>query len=466
MADICTAVCEAGIQFMSRIPLCSDVAEMVGAFAEAVENRSLLLEKFIFHKKWGLDGIKHDDASRWSLLRIAERGSGTLATEAERRLRQSNKAKEQQKRETLRQEADLIKRLASSRAESRDAQTLRQQHSRRLRTLVLDAFKHNAFCVVARLESRLAINISDGLIQNAGICLDRLFGLPYIPGSAVKGVTRHAALSELTSATGADVAKSLSAFIEVFGTAENDFKQNGDLAAFRAQLPANQSLDRKGAIAFFPAYPVTEAKVVVDIINVHYPSYYKTGEVSDLAIEQPQPNPFPAVERGAAFAFIAVLNAVSGDRFVLANAKRWLEKAITENGIGAKTGAGYGWFQLARDLEEEIAQEAAKIRELAQKQAEAQAVAEAAARVEEERRAKLDPIALAQEDLLKMGDEEFAAFAKILGEKSVEQQKAFLNLLRESKSKRDRWKTWKKKKPDLAKGIQSVNKKLTLPPLP
>jgi CRISPR type III-B/RAMP module RAMP protein Cmr6 len=451
---------------MSRIPLCSDVAEMVGPFAEAVENRSLLLDKFVFHKKWGLDGVKHDDALRWSLLRIAERGSGALAAEAERRLRLSDTAEEQQKHEALRQEADLIKRLASSRAESRDAQTLRQQHSRRLRSLVLDAFRHDAFCVVARLESRLAINISDGLIQNAGICLDRLFGLPYIPGSAVKGATRHAALCELASATGADLAKSLSAFIEVFGTAETDFKQNGDLAAFRVQSQGDQSLDRKGAISFLPAYPVTEAKVVVDLVNVHYPTYYQSGEVSDLAIERPQPNPFPAVERGAAFAFIAVLNGVSGDRSALANAKRWLEKAIMENGIGAKTGAGYGWFQLAPDLEEEIVQEAAKIRETAQKQAEAKAVAEAASRVEEKRRAELDPIALAQEDLLKLGDEEFAAFAKTLGEKSVEQQKAFLNLLRESRSKRDRRKTWKKKKPDLAKGIQSVNKTLNLPPLP
>ena len=402
-----------------------------------------------------------------SLLRIAERGSETLAAEAERRLDQAKGPNvELQNRERLRQEADLIKRLASTRAESRDAQTLRQQHSRRLRSLVLDAFGSDAFYVVAQLESRLAINISDGLIQNAGICLDRLFGLPYIPGSAVKGVTRHAALSELKSATGTDIAKSLSAFIEVFGTAENDFNQDGDLAAYRDQFPRNQSLDRKGAISFLPAYPVTEAKVVVDLINVHYPDYYRSGEVHDLQKEQPLPNPFPAVERNAAFAFIAVLSGVLADRSALANARRWLEKAVTESGVGAKTGAGYGWFRLAPGLEEEIAKEAAKIQETARKQTEAQTAAQAAVRVEVERRAKLNPIALAQEDLLNLGDEEFAAFARTLSERPIEQQKAFLNLLRESKYKRDRWKTWKKKKPDLAKSIQSVNQVLNLPPLP
>lgn len=48
----------------------------------------------------------------------------------------------------------------------------------------------------AQLVSRLLVNMAGGVMENAGVCLDR-FGLPYIPGSAVKGCARRAALAAL-----------------------------------------------------------------------------------------------------------------------------------------------------------------------------------------------------------------------------------------------------------------------------
>ncbi|MDA1277404.1 MAG: RAMP superfamily CRISPR-associated protein [Verrucomicrobia bacterium] len=40
------------------------------------------------------------------------------------------------------------------------------------------------------------VNMAGGVMENAGLCLDR-FGMPYIPGSAVKGCARRAALAAL-----------------------------------------------------------------------------------------------------------------------------------------------------------------------------------------------------------------------------------------------------------------------------
>jgi CRISPR/Cas system CMR subunit Cmr6 (Cas7 group RAMP superfamily) len=40
------------------------------------------------------------------------------------------------------------------------------------------------------------VNMAGGVMENAGLCLDR-FGLPYIPGSAVKGCARRTALAAL-----------------------------------------------------------------------------------------------------------------------------------------------------------------------------------------------------------------------------------------------------------------------------
>ena len=48
----------------------------------------------------------------------------------------------------------------------------------------------------AQLQSRLMVNMAGGVMENAGMCLDR-FGLAYLPGSAVKGCARRAALAAL-----------------------------------------------------------------------------------------------------------------------------------------------------------------------------------------------------------------------------------------------------------------------------
>ena len=49
----------------------------------------------------------------------------------------------------------------------------------------------------AQLQSRLLVNASGCVMENAGLALDRLTGQPFIPGSAVKGCARRMALQTL-----------------------------------------------------------------------------------------------------------------------------------------------------------------------------------------------------------------------------------------------------------------------------
>ncbi len=49
----------------------------------------------------------------------------------------------------------------------------------------------------AQLQSRLMVNMAGGVMENAGLSLDRFSGLPVIPGSAVKGCARRAVLAAL-----------------------------------------------------------------------------------------------------------------------------------------------------------------------------------------------------------------------------------------------------------------------------
>ena len=377
---------------MPQIPITRDVAALVGEFAEGVQNRSLLLEKLVFHKKWGLEEFNANDAHRWSLMRLSDGGSNDLSRDSQRRGDEARRlaARNPEKSSRLQAEANLAQRLASTQVEAPDVRELRRRHSRRLVALVRSAFGERASITVAKLEGRLALNLADGLLQNAGICLDRLFGLPYIPGSAVKGVCRHAALAELKAAQAAERTRLFLLFRRVFGTADNDF-DNGDLGPFRSLLgglPKNQ----RGGITFLPAHPVDDAKVVVDLTNVHYPVYYggerkrgiQPGKSESLADEKPQPNPFPAVESGARFAFLLVMNGMDEDPSLLMASDAWLKQALTIRGLGAKTASGYGWFSVDEAARQGILEDEARaargLAEAVRKQAEARAKAEAEAR--------------------------------------------------------------------------------------
>ena len=456
---------------MARIPIASDVAELIGTAAEKVENRSLLLDKFVFHKRWPVETdergreVKWDEASRWSFMRIAEGASQLLSRDASaKRYRADGRNVEPENRTRLLAEAQLAESLAKVSWDSKELSTLRARHTRRFLSLFRGAFAQRASVIIAQLEGRLAINLADSLIQNAGICLDRLFGLPFIPGSAIKGVCRHAALAELRAAAAGEQSRLFDVFRAVFGTADNDFA-NGDLRPFQ-HLLSGRAENQKGAVAFLPAYPVNEARVVVDLTNVHYPDYYRTGRTEDLSNERPQPNPFPAVEVGAQFAVCLILNSIADDPNLLQTAARWLEVALTVHGLGAKTASGYGWFSLRPDVlqqlldedRREVEAEAAKVRAVAE--------AEAKAEAERQRRNAMPPDDLAVETLLKLSDEAFATAAKELANKPEPEQRAMLRLLREHKEKRDRWKTWKKKKPELAAAIEAVRMKLNAPALP
>ncbi|MCL5099190.1 MAG: type III-B CRISPR module RAMP protein Cmr6 [Candidatus Omnitrophica bacterium] len=104
----------------------------------------------------------------------------------------------------------------------------------------------------AQLKSRLMVNMAGGVMENAGLCLDR-FGLPYVPGSAVKGCARRMALAALhdwceigskpvgagnpgagSCAPFATRSEMLAAIARVFGWSEQDWKLRNDFRSDEA----------------------------------------------------------------------------------------------------------------------------------------------------------------------------------------------------------------------------------------
>ena len=165
---------------------------------------------------------------------------------------------------------------------------------------------------------RLLVNHSGGVIENSNLCLHRLFGFPMIPGSALKGVARSAALAEGISKE---------RMKQLFGSEDKEPKENDE--------------NRLGSVVFLPAFPAnTEWKMVVDVLTSHHDS-----ESTD-----PTPVCFPALEAGATFIFTLRKASIKTSDEDLADAEKFLRTALTEIGVGAKTAAGYGWFMDSADI--------------------------------------------------------------------------------------------------------------------
>ena len=244
---------------------------------------------------------------------------------------------------------------------------------------------------------RLLVGGATNPAWETGLTLHPLHAFPYLPGSAVKGLVHHQAEAQLLAgderrawAASSDVpgerpgTDQLAAFLEgcervkrVFGSLS---VANGPFVAADDRPRAARSLLRlwrpgledeprarvdrlldehaSGAARFYDAVPdpsnLPSKLVELDLINPHYPDYYNAGNQGDDTVpapsddQDPKPVPFLAVAAGVPFVFpvrSSGPSAVAGDDDLLHD---WLHKALSERGAGAKTAAGYGYFQIDR----------------------------------------------------------------------------------------------------------------------
>lgn len=190
--------------------------------------------------------------------------------------------------------------------------------------------------LVATLRSRLIINQAGGILENAGISIHPHFGAPFLPGSAVKGIARHAAWQEWCKATFDRKAEIAEEIAETFGYPTGDAALDAALASERNERKLKM---RSGSISFLAAVPCDEAgnpakaTLAVDILTPHKNDW-----------TEPVPKAFPVVEKGTRFRFsLAPIRSLGGERH-LDRARNWLAAGLVQNGMGAKTGAGYGAF--------------------------------------------------------------------------------------------------------------------------
>ena len=232
------------------------------------------------------------------------------------------------------------------------------------------------------------------------------YGLPYLPGSGVKGVLRQAARELADHLWGDDQGWTPASIDALFGKTGDDTDALG-----------NPVLQR-GALSFWDVLPqIAGDALQVEVMTPHQTHYSQNG---DSPHESGQPNPinFLTVPPGSKFVFhvqcdLPLLACLAP---ALAQQDRWqplltaaLVHAFQWLGFGAKTAVGYGAMLEDKAAQQRQAQQAAALREAA------------AAHQQEQRRSALSPAELEAEN----ARVQIAAFRSLLDtEKQLKRYKA------------------------------------------
>ena len=199
-------------------------------------------------------------------------------------------------------------------------------------------------------KSRLIIGLGTDSVLETSLTLHKIFGIPYIPASALKGVVRAVKFWNLVKARNiASNEKSLKVFQEKFyGELETS-----DEDTFKAQLLFGAK-NFKGLLLFLDAFPeINNEKLFdVDIMNVHYPDYYSKNEPPG-DWQQPKPIFFLTVKEEIKFHIAVLFDQYRHEKLpkeykkldlnnLQAELTDLVSTALSEFGIGAKTRVGYG----------------------------------------------------------------------------------------------------------------------------
>lgn len=198
-------------------------------------------------------------------------------------------------------------------------------------------------------RSRLVIGLGGASVHETGLTLHRIYGVPYLPGTALKGLTAAYCRNYPGGSTDANAPQ---------------FSEQGDV--YRALFGGPALTDPKtktvikpacaGFISFLDAWlipPPNDAAGIgihTDVLTPHHQNY--NGGPTDQEggkfapptdFDEPIPVPFLSITGKFCVRLVADTSPSdpNGDK-LLQLAMDLLEKALSTNGLGGKTTSGYG----------------------------------------------------------------------------------------------------------------------------
>ncbi|MCX7698453.1 MAG: type III-B CRISPR module RAMP protein Cmr6 [Candidatus Goldbacteria bacterium] len=181
-----------------------------------------------------------------------------------------------------------------------------------------------------KTRTRLIVGFGSASTLETSVLLDRVLGIPYIPGSSLKGCFRDYVKNYIND--GDEIKNN---FRLIFGSedeiTEEDNYENYD--------------NIKGNIFFYNAYPSENQNKVfeIDVMNVHYQDYYSGKDKIPNECKNPVPINFLCVRPEIKFNFYLLLNKkIIGLKTKIEN---YFINMLEEHGVGAKTNIDYGYFK-------------------------------------------------------------------------------------------------------------------------
>lgn len=172
--------------------------------------------------------------------------------------------------------------------------------------------------VFMKTAGRFVTGLGNAHPVENGFLWHHTLGVPYLPGSSVKGMVRNwVALAQKESVGG-----------DIFGSAVNQGGERGHV----------------GDIIFFDAVPLVPIQLEADVMTPHYDPYYQKKDSPPGDWYSPIPIPFLTVADGQKFIF--ALASRSRDLENIEQVVKWLMEALEYAGAGAKTSSGYGRFEV------------------------------------------------------------------------------------------------------------------------
>ncbi|HET9626207.1 MAG TPA: type III-B CRISPR module RAMP protein Cmr6 [Kofleriaceae bacterium] len=162
-------------------------------------------------------------------------------------------------------------------------------------------------------ESRFVTGLGRSHPVENGFAWHPTLGVPYLPGSSIKGMVR--------------------------AWAEREAPPNAELAHLFGPRGAGHAV---GDLIFLDAIPLAPVRLEIDVLTPHYAGWTR----DDLPGDWRAPVPVPFLVVAPQVRFLFAIQSRRRDASAIARAVAWLIAAAWDAGAGAKTAVGYGRFAL------------------------------------------------------------------------------------------------------------------------
>lgn len=196
---------------------------------------------------------------------------------------------------------------------------------------------------------RLVVGLGNPSVTETSLTLHNVYGVPYIPGQALKGVIRSYYLQQYY-----DIENDK--FLDSF---ENDFMKDSDKLEYNPESIYKYIFgddfygenNVKGNVIFYDTFPGYNVTIEKDVMTPHYSNYFTKNDAPNDSFN-PVPIFFYTIKDTEFCFLISVKKILESDMYkeliknnFIKKLENFIKNARIEHGVGAKKLVGYGYFK-------------------------------------------------------------------------------------------------------------------------